>query len=245
MSGTWRSAGLALLLALLLMPGIASAQLRRGDTGSEVAELQRLLLGTGWLFEEPDGVFGKRTEQAVRQYEAHAGLKVDGIADDALLASLRGDYLLLTGELPEGASAQEMTAPFCSHLTASDGSSAVVYCQAHGTLLETTHRLMDDGSAAKARQACALWREEIVRQYDQWIACTDESQHGGIAKARETFLAAMDAQEQAIAAYYGTFQEYPGDAAPYAALELQLRGHAAWLCALVSGALTGYDGPEL
>lgn len=236
---------LAALLALTLVPGLASAQLRRGDSGAEVMELQQLLLGAGWLFEEPDGVFGKRTEQAVRQYESHAGLKADGIADEAMLKALRSDYLLLTGELPEGVSAQDVSLPVCSHLTAGDGSSAIVYCQTHAALLERTRTLMADGSAQKASQACTLWREEIDRLYDGWLACTDERQHEIITRARSLFLSAADAQQQAIAGYYATFQVSPGDAAPYAALELSLRGHAAWLCALISGALTGYDGPEL
>ena len=236
---------LAALLALMLVPGLASAQLRRGDSGAEVMELQQLLLGTGWLFEEPDGVFGKRTEQAVRQYESHAGLKADGIADEAMLAVLRSDYLLLTGELPEEMPVQDVLLPMCSHVIAEDGSSAIVYCRTHAALLERTRALMADGSAQKASQACTLWREEIDRLYDVWLARTDESQHEAISRARSLFLSAADAQEQAIEGYYGTFQVNPGDAAPCAALELLLRDHTAWLCALISGALTGYDGPEL
>ena len=236
---------LAALLALMLAPGLASAQLRRGDSGAQVAELQQMLLGTGWLFEEPDGVFGRRTEQAVRQYESHAGMKADGIADEAMLEALRSDYLLLTGELPEGMAAQDTALPLCSHHTEQNGSSVTVYCPAHAALYERASALMADGSAQKARQACALWRDEIGRLYDDWLACTDESQHEAITRARSLFLSAADAQEQAIEGYYGTFQVNPGDAAPCAAQELMLRDHAAWLCALITGALTGYDGPEL
>ena len=37
-------------------------------------------------------------------------------------------------------------------------------------------------------------------------------------------------------------QLLPGEDAVQAALEIQLRGHAAWLCALISGALTAREG---
>ena len=236
---------LAALLTLMLAPGLAFAQLRRGDSGAQVMELQQMLLSTGWLFEEPDGVFGRRTEQAVRQYESHAGLKADGIADEAMLASLRSDYLLLTDGQPEDMTAQDTALPFCSHHTDPDGSSMTTYCPVHAALHARASALMADGSAQKARQACTLWRDEINRLYDAWLARTDESQPEAISRARSLFLSTADAQEQAIEGYYGTFQVNPGDAAPCAALELLLRDHTAWLCALITGALTGYDGPEL
>ena len=74
---------IALLLALVMLcASAASAELRRGDSGDEVYALQELLFESGWLFELPDGAFGKKTEQAVKDYENHVGLPVDGVADD-------------------------------------------------------------------------------------------------------------------------------------------------------------------
>ena len=70
----------------------------------------------------------------------------------------------------------------------------------------------------------------------------DESQHAAIAAARDQYLAAADAQLAAIRGYYATFQIAPGAEDAQAALEIQLREHAAWLCALISGALTTSGG---
>ena len=63
-----------------------------------------------------------------------------------------------------------------------------------------------------------------------------------ITAARDRFLASIDAQQTAISGYYNTFQLLPGEDAVQAALEIQMRGHAAWLCALISGALTAREG---
>ena len=57
-----------ILTALMLLTPAAWADLQRGDNSAEVYELQQLLFETGWLFEEPDGAFGKRTEAAVKQF---------------------------------------------------------------------------------------------------------------------------------------------------------------------------------
>ena len=47
-----------LLVLMFLFPASALADLRRGDRGEEVRQLQQMLWDTGFIFEEPDGVFG-------------------------------------------------------------------------------------------------------------------------------------------------------------------------------------------
>lgn len=79
----------AFVLAMLLCTASAAlADFKRGDSGEEVAELQQLLFESGWLFESPDGKFGKNTEAAVKDFEEYAGLPVDGIADDRMIYEL-------------------------------------------------------------------------------------------------------------------------------------------------------------
>jgi peptidoglycan hydrolase-like protein with peptidoglycan-binding domain len=66
--------------------GMPSAQprptVRRGDRGVAVANAQRLLRVTA------DGIFGPRTEQAVRTFQQANGLKVDGIVGPRTWAAL-------------------------------------------------------------------------------------------------------------------------------------------------------------
>lgn len=54
--------------------------LRRGSRGSEVEALQLALNRAGFLSDAPDGIFGPRTEAAVREFQRSRGLRVDGVA---------------------------------------------------------------------------------------------------------------------------------------------------------------------
>ena len=68
--------------------------LRKGDAGSAVAELQRLLLSKGYSLGKwgVDGEFGNATEKAVRAFQKDFGLTtVDGIVGQGTWAALRGE----------------------------------------------------------------------------------------------------------------------------------------------------------
>lgn len=54
--------------------------LRKGSTGSDVTELQKLLNSTGYGYNlAEDGKFGSKTLAAVQDYQKRSGLEVDGI----------------------------------------------------------------------------------------------------------------------------------------------------------------------
>lgn len=58
--------------------------LRRGDTGSCVVVLQRLLIAKGYSIGSADGIFGPRTELAVRRYQStKLDLALDGLVGPA------------------------------------------------------------------------------------------------------------------------------------------------------------------
>ena len=58
---------------------------RRGDHGESIKELQRVLTARGFDAGVADGIFGARTEAAVRAFQATF---VTGIADERTLAAL-------------------------------------------------------------------------------------------------------------------------------------------------------------
>lgn len=55
------------------------AVLRRGSRGDEVVAVQERLIDLGALDGEADGIFGPMTEQAVKEFQAGAGLDDDGV----------------------------------------------------------------------------------------------------------------------------------------------------------------------
>ena len=57
-----------------------SAVLGSGSKGNEVVALQKKLILLGYLSGATDGVFGEKTESAVRLYQTRNGLTIDGVA---------------------------------------------------------------------------------------------------------------------------------------------------------------------
>jgi peptidoglycan hydrolase-like protein with peptidoglycan-binding domain len=64
--------------------------LRRGDRNDDVADLQSMLNERGFETGTPDGVFGRNTERAVKEFQDSAGLGVDGIVGKNTWSALRG-----------------------------------------------------------------------------------------------------------------------------------------------------------
>ncbi len=59
-----------------------------GSRGQEVRQIQERLKRWGYYDGEVDGIFGYKTYQAVRKFQAKNGLKVDGIVGPQTLAAL-------------------------------------------------------------------------------------------------------------------------------------------------------------
>jgi peptidoglycan hydrolase-like protein with peptidoglycan-binding domain len=62
--------------------------LMTGMTGGQVTLLQELLIGLGYDVGGADGVFGRRTENAVRKFQADQGIEVDGVVGPQTQARL-------------------------------------------------------------------------------------------------------------------------------------------------------------
>lgn len=65
-----------------------AATYRRGSTGSVVTQIQTKLRDWGYYKGSVDGVFGSRTESAVKWFQSKNGLKADGLAGPATLSAL-------------------------------------------------------------------------------------------------------------------------------------------------------------
>lgn len=88
----------SLALALCLFAGTAYAAtplLKRGSSGADVKQLQGNLIYLGYLNDVADGIFGAKTEAAVRRYQSRNGLSQDGIAGAQTNAKLAKEVLLL------------------------------------------------------------------------------------------------------------------------------------------------------
>ncbi len=62
--------------------------LRSGSRGEAVGALQKKLLGQGINPGPVDGIFGPKTEEALRRFQEREGLDVDGIAGSKTFTAL-------------------------------------------------------------------------------------------------------------------------------------------------------------
>lgn len=74
---------------------------RLGDRGDSIKEIQKLLIETGYYFDEKDGIFGPLTEKAVINYQKNHGLMIDGIVGQETYKHLSGVSVSVTNEIEE------------------------------------------------------------------------------------------------------------------------------------------------
>ena len=180
------------LIALLLIPGYALAELQRGDQGDDVRELQQLLFEAGFLFELPDGIFGRATEDALKWFQEYAQLEQTGVAGDAELDALHVCLSELNGapEANDGHDEFEGDAPSCCqrYLT-EEGDEHIELCGRHALL-----------DADETLPGHEKWEAELMALYEEWLAVSPEENHASILSSRSFFLLWLEQQRQAFEA---------------------------------------------
>lgn len=73
---------------IFLAPAEILALSRRGSRGQEVVNIQTRLKKWGYLSGNVDGIYGVKTEEAVKEFQRKHGLTPDGIAGPATLAKI-------------------------------------------------------------------------------------------------------------------------------------------------------------
>ena len=76
------------ILIIALAQSAEAALYKRGSTGTTVTEIQTRLKSWGYYDGAVDGIYGSRTENAVKYFQRTNGLAVDGQAGDKTLAAL-------------------------------------------------------------------------------------------------------------------------------------------------------------
>ncbi len=92
-------ATLALLVALT--SSAQAASLKKGASGDDVITLQKKLKNWGYYSGPIDGIFGSKTEEAVRYFQRKNGLTADGVVGQATLKALG---MQLSGDSSGGSS---------------------------------------------------------------------------------------------------------------------------------------------
>lgn len=78
-----------IVILTIVSAGVAVfATSRRGSSGKEVRQIQEKLKRWGYYTGSVDGIYGSKTEQAVKKFQRSNGLTADGIAGKATLAAM-------------------------------------------------------------------------------------------------------------------------------------------------------------
>ena len=76
------------MLTIVLVGRVHADLYKRGASGATASEIQKRLKAWGYYDGSVDGVYGSRTEAAVRWFQRRNGLSVDGQVGDQTLAAL-------------------------------------------------------------------------------------------------------------------------------------------------------------
>ena len=198
-----------LLVLMFLFPASALADLRRGDRGEEVRQLQQMLWDTGFIFEEPDGVFGGNTEKAVKWFQEYALLKQTGVADDRTIDSLYACWLQIMEEngytVPDDKMEPQTAAFVPGYNPYGDGDD---YGDSYGDYPAYCHRYMTDAgdehvelcsfhaqlTANKSLPGLEKWTYELNDLYKEWIDLSMEKDRAAVASSQAFFTLWLEQQ---------------------------------------------------
>lgn len=76
------------ILIIAIAQSADAALYKRGSTGTTVTEIQKRLKSWGYYTGSVDGIYGSRTENAVKYFQRTNGLAVDGQAGNKTLAAM-------------------------------------------------------------------------------------------------------------------------------------------------------------
>lgn len=129
MRAIFRRYAAIVLAAVLCLASIISAPaetkyatLRNGAKGEAVRAMQQALTDQGYDTKGVDGIFGRGTEAAVRQFQTARGLKADGLAGNQTLTALYGEAGAPVPQDPSGSAPDPQATP-APEQTSGGGSS--------------------------------------------------------------------------------------------------------------------------
>lgn len=190
---------LCLVCSCTLAVEYPEGTLYRGIEGhkEEVEYLQYQLFYAGYLgddISEVDGVFGKKTEAAVRQFQKEHNIDVTGIVCPNTQTAL--DAIWEASMEPQGGEDfAEEAYPYCYVEHYANGTEGIVICSKHMDIF-TQAAEVNDVVGTEAEQieglqsGVTIWLEELSRSYELWKQLQPE------------YAELIDAHQEAFMDYY-------------------------------------------
>jgi len=179
------------------------------DEKEAVKVLQTQLVDCGYLNDKVDGIFGKKTEQAVKDFQAKAGINTDGIAWPQTNKLLDKEWKILKGIYVEEIAVE---IPYCVRVENEDGSAEFAYCAEHVVLMDAVDVLFEEEATEEEYINALLlvrqmYQEEVDMRYAEWLEISAEEDRANILGAQAMFTAYLKAQEMVWNMQYGENSE--------------------------------------
>ena len=168
---------LAVLFLAICLCGTACADLKKGNKGDEVKDLQQKLIDLGLMTGTADGAFGKKTETAVKKLQKYWDMKQTGRVDDEFLMEVEDLWHLALGNGTEsGVDPADLENPVMSCAHNENADYGYDYCYRHdeGKALRDLLNPESGEDVPEGLQKVILkrmkeyWLEQIRLTYDEW-----------------------------------------------------------------------------
>lgn len=201
----WVVAMIMLITALIPVSCLA-ADMKKGSRGEGVREAQEWLIELGYLEGEADGIFGKKTEAAVKKFQKTIGVKTTGRLSSKQLEKLQFLMMDATAAMEgDGLGEDELQEIYPAGCSRTDDKpGAVKYCWRHfeaGRVNESLRlpALPDKAILLFAEQAVPQWEEAIRALYDEW----EETNPDVAEKQLDVFENELSEKEKELEGKYG------------------------------------------
>ena len=187
----------------------ACADLKRGSKGDGVKDLQQMMIDLGVLEGEADGLYGRKTEAAVRQLQRYWGKKQSGRAGEEFLLELNDLWHLALGNGTESGAdpAEDLEDPAetCAHNESAPYGFDYCYRHEEGKALRD---LLNPGRGRKVpdglkkvilKRIREYWLEAIRLNYDEWEETLPDDRQHIAAEQKERFEEAWAETEPDLA----------------------------------------------
>lgn len=197
---------IVLVAVLLPRASLAASEMKRGSRGEGVREAQEWLIELGYLEGVADGIFGKKTEAAVKKFQQTIGGKSTGKLSAKQLDELQFLLMDASGAMEgDGLGEEELREIYPAGCCRTDDlPGAVDFCWRHFEAGQLTAKLRLPALPNKAislfaERAVPMWEQAIRELYEEW-----ENESPEVAeKQLDIFEKKMSEKEEELEQKYG------------------------------------------
>ena len=193
---------ICMLCLSLLCSAAQAASLKRGTRGEGVLEMQEWLIDLGYLDDKADGVFGKKTEAAVKAYQKSVNKKQTGTLTAAQADELMFLWMDITGAMEgDGLGEDELKERYPDGCAWTEAETE--YCWRHfelGRLYGLLRFDLPDRSVLLLTERLVPQYQEVLDAlYDEWA----ETDPDTAAHQQENFETSLAEHEEQMVNAYG------------------------------------------